>query len=78
MRIGRRVFICTLLGGVALGAQGERPSFAAAMTHIGKGYELVQNDRFAEAAQEFRAALAIERNSFVYRSSMAISGHEAY
>jgi hypothetical protein len=55
MRIGRRVFICTLLGGVALGAQGERPSSAAAMTHIGKGYELVQNDRLAEAAQEFRA-----------------------
>jgi hypothetical protein len=55
MRIGQRVFICTLLGGVALGAQGEWPSSAAAMTHIGKGYELVQNDRLAEAAQEFRA-----------------------
>src|SRR5258708_5535540 len=72
MRTARRVFICTLLGGITLGAQGERPPSAAAMTHIGKGYELVQNDRFAEAAQEFRAALAIEPSAEKARYQLAV------
>jgi tetratricopeptide (TPR) repeat protein len=72
MRRARRVFVCTLLGAVALGAQGERPPSAAAMTHIGKGYELVQNDRFAEAAQEFRAALALDPGAEKARYQLAV------
>lgn len=42
------------------------------MTHIGKGYELVQNDRFAEAAQEFRAALALEPSAASARYQLAV------
>jgi len=72
MRTARRIFICALLGGITLCAQGERPPSAAAMTHIGKGYELVQNDRFAEAAQEFRAALAIEPGAGNARYQLAV------
>ncbi|HTM13740.1 MAG TPA: tetratricopeptide repeat protein, partial [Bryobacteraceae bacterium] len=68
----RRVFICTLFGGIGLCAQGHRPTSAAAMTHIGKGYELVQNDRFAEAAQEFRAALALEPGAANARYQLAV------
>ena len=39
-------------------AEAQSNSSATVTAHIGKGYELVQNDRFAEAAGEFRAALA--------------------
>jgi len=67
-----RAFVCTLLGAIMLCAQGERPQSAAAMTHIGKGYELVQNDRFAEAAQEFRAALALEPGAANARYQLAV------
>jgi len=42
------------------------------MTHIGKGYELVQNDRFAEAAQEFRTALALEPGAENARYQLAV------
>jgi tetratricopeptide (TPR) repeat protein len=72
MRTAQRVFFCTLLGVATLCAQGERPPSAAAMTHIGKGYELVQNDRFAEAAQEFRAALALEPGAANARYQLAV------
>ena len=61
-----------LLGGITLCAQGERTPPAASMTHIGKGYELVQNDRFAEAAQEFRAALALEPGATKARYQLAV------
>ena len=44
--------------GIAAAAQSNSPQSATA--HVGKGYELVQNDRFAEAAEEFRAALALD------------------
>jgi tetratricopeptide (TPR) repeat protein len=37
--------------------QGTR---ADAETHVGKGYELVKDERYREAAAEFRAALAID------------------
>src|SRR5712664_4301852 len=73
MRTALRVFICTLLGAIILlCAQTDRPPSAAAMTHIGKGYELVQNDRFAEAAQEFRAALALEPGAANARYQLAV------
>jgi len=72
MRTARRTLICTLLGGTLLCAQTERPPSAAAMTHIGKGYELVQNDRFAEAAEEFRAALALEPGAANARYQLAV------
>ena len=72
MRTAGRVLICTLLGGAILCAQGERPQSAVAMAHIGKGYELVQNDRFAEAAQEFRAALALDPSAANARYQLAV------
>ena len=72
MWMALRVFIGTVLGATLLGAQGERPLSAAAMTHIGKGYELVQNDRFAEAAEEFRAALALEPGAASARYQLAV------
>ncbi len=67
-----RVFVGTLLGAALLCAQAERPPSAASMTHIGKGYELVQNDRFAEAAQEFRAALALDPGAANARYQLAV------
>src|ERR1700728_1102631 len=56
MRATLVIILC--LSGVAAGAQSD--SSAAATAHIGKGYELVQDERFAEAAEEFRAALALD------------------
>jgi tetratricopeptide (TPR) repeat protein len=58
------------LSGIA--AVGQSPSSAIATAHIGKGYELVQNDQFAEAAQEFRAALAIDPSARNARYQFAI------
>src|SRR5579863_756003 len=57
-------------GGIAAGGQGA--SSASAIPHIGKGYELEQNDRYAEAAQEFRAALAIDPAAVNARYQLAI------
>jgi len=39
---------------------------------IGKGYDLVQNDRYSEAAKEFRAALAINPGAVNARYQLAI------
>jgi Flp pilus assembly protein TadD len=58
------------LSGIAAVAQS--PSSATATAHIGKGYELVQNDQFAEAAQEFRAALALDPSALNARYQLAI------
>ena len=62
------IFLCVI--GIAAAAQ--RPSSAAATAHLGKGYELVQNDQFAEAAQEFRAALALDPSAINARYQFAI------
>ena len=58
-----------LVSGIAAGAQS--PSSAAATAHIGKGYELEQNDRYAEAAQEFRVALALDPAALDARYQLA-------
>ena len=63
--------ICVLLGGAVLVAQNKPPS-AAATAHIGKGYELEQKDQYAEAAQEFRAALATDPGASNARYQLAV------
>jgi Tfp pilus assembly protein PilF len=69
-------WICTFLGfllclsGIAVANQSISSDSATA--HIGKGYELVQNDRFAEAAEEFRAALARNPSALDARYQLAI------
>ena len=66
----------TVLGFVlfvsGIAVEGQSISSASATAHIGKGYELVQNDRFAEAAQEFRAALALDPAALNARYQLAI------
>lgn len=53
---------------VAQGQSGRDTSTA----HVGRGYELVQNDRFAEAAEEFRAALALDPGAVQVRYQLAV------
>jgi protein O-GlcNAc transferase len=64
--------ICVLLGFALLLGQDHRPPSAAATAHIGRGYELEQKDRYAEAAQEFRAALAIDPAASNARYQLAV------
>jgi Flp pilus assembly protein TadD len=45
---------------------------AATAAHIGKGYELVQNQRFDQAAQEFREALALDPGNLKVRYQFAV------
>ena len=66
----RALVILLCLGGIATGAQSN--SSATATAQIGKGYELVQDDRFAEAAVEFRAALALDPDAVNARYQLAI------
>ncbi len=68
MRAALGILLC--VSGIAVDAQSI--SSASATAHIGKGYELVQNDRFAEAAQEFRAALALDPSVLNARYQLAI------
>jgi len=65
-------FVGMLLGSFAVCAQNSRPAPAEATAHIGKGYELVQNDRFAEAAEEFRAGLALDPGATNARYQFAV------
>jgi Flp pilus assembly protein TadD len=69
MRAALEILLC--LSGIAAGAQSN--SSATATAHIGRGYELVQNDRFAEAAEEFRAALTLDPDAVNARYQLAIS-----
>ncbi len=62
--------IALCLSSIASGAQSA--SSASVTAHIGKGYELLQNERFAEAAQEFRAALALDATAVNARYQLAI------
>ena len=68
MRAALGILLC--VSGFAVNAQSI--SSASATAHIGKGYELVQNDQFAEAAQEFRAALALDPLALNARYQFAI------
>jgi tetratricopeptide (TPR) repeat protein len=61
------ILICALLAAWASSAQTKQ-----ATAHIGKGYELVQNQRFAEAAQEFRAALQLDPGEVNARYQLAV------
>lgn len=63
---------CVLLGGAILLAQTKQPSSGEATAHIGKGYDLEQKDQYAEAAQEFRAALAIDPEASNARYQLAV------
>jgi Flp pilus assembly protein TadD len=68
MRAALVIIFCA--SGIAVYARSD--SSSAATAHIGKGYELVQNDRFAEAAEEFRAALVIDPAAVNTRYQLAI------
>jgi Flp pilus assembly protein TadD len=68
MRAALGFVLC--FGGIVGAAQST--TSATATAHIGKGYELVQNDQFAEAAQEFRAALAVDPSALNARYQLAI------
>ena len=66
-----RLFLISLLGaigGASLLAQNDQ----AAKAHVGKGYDLVQNDRYGEAALEFRAALALDPEAIDARYQLAV------
>lgn len=67
-----RALICVLLGGAIVLAQNQQRPSAAATAHIGKGYELEQKDQYAEAAREFRAALAIDPGASNARYQLAV------
>jgi tetratricopeptide (TPR) repeat protein len=51
---------------------GQPTTSAVATAHTGKGYELVQSDRYAEAAAEFRAALELDPNAVKARYQLAV------
>src|SRR5215831_3520427 len=62
-------FLSTFIG---IAAAAQNTSTETATAHAGKGYELVQNDRFAEAAEEFRAALALDPSAVNARYQLGI------
>jgi len=61
----------SILAAAALAAQTTAPA-PRATAHIGKGYALVQDQRFAEAAGEFRAALELDPNAANARYQLAV------
>jgi tetratricopeptide (TPR) repeat protein len=61
--------LLALMGVIAIAQSASSPSVTA---HVGKGYELVQNDRFAEAAEEFRAALTLDPAALNARYQLGI------
>jgi tetratricopeptide (TPR) repeat protein len=56
------LFVTLPLMAQAAGKAGDQPQVAdqSAELHVGKGYEAMRNERYGEAVQEFRAALAID------------------
>ena len=56
----------------SLSAQTQSPAAPVATAHIGKGYELVQDDRYAEAAKEFQEALALDPGAVTARYQLAV------
>jgi tetratricopeptide (TPR) repeat protein len=69
MQWGSQAFVLLL---VHLVLCGQQTTSAVATAHIGKGYELVQSDRYAEAAGEFRAALALDPNAWNAHYQLAV------
>ena len=65
----RYLAVSVLLSGIGAYAQTGQ---TVASAHVGKGYALVQNDQFAEAASEFRAALAVEPDAVQIRYQLAV------
>jgi Flp pilus assembly protein TadD len=63
------VAISVVLGSISMRGQSDR---VAAAAHFGKGYELVQDDRYAEASREFRAALALDPDAVQVRYQLAV------
>jgi tetratricopeptide (TPR) repeat protein len=55
-----------------LSAQGAEPTKDSAETHLGKGYDALKQDRYEVAAQEFRAALALDP-SLVLRAQFPLA-----
>lgn len=53
-------------------APARMPDLTAAQAHIGKGYELEKDDRFANAAAEFEAALALDPKLSRARYQLAV------
>ena len=69
-----RAFLLSLLwavGGAIVLAQSNTEQ-SAPKAHVGKGYDLVQSDRYAEAAQEFREALALDPSAIDARYQLAV------
>jgi tetratricopeptide (TPR) repeat protein len=66
--LARRLTLTITMAGVLCAQPG--PSGVTA--HIGKGYELEQDDRFAEAAKEFREALTLDPRQAKARYQLAV------
>jgi len=64
--------VWVLAGGTIMRAQSEQKPRPTTTAHIGRGYDLVQNDRYSEAAQEFRAALALDPGAVNARYQLGV------
>jgi len=68
-----RAFVLGMLMAVGVGLlSAQNDATPSAKAHVGKGYDLVQNDRYGEAAQEFRAALALDPGAVDARYQLAV------
>jgi tetratricopeptide (TPR) repeat protein len=67
----RTLCVGVLLGTLLCRQTGAAPD-STATAHIGKGYELVQSDRYREAAEEFRKALALDPGAIKARYQLAV------
>lgn len=65
-------WLCSIVIGGLLAGAPVRAQATAATAHIGKGYELVQDQRYDQAAQEFRAALALNPGALDVRYQLAV------
>lgn len=55
------LLVCPLRPAAAVqGTSDAKPAAESIETHLGKGYDALKQDRYDEAAQEFRAALAMD------------------
>ncbi|MGO9269860.1 MAG: tetratricopeptide repeat protein [Terriglobia bacterium] len=68
-----RVFaLLLILASQDPGAPEHLPDQPASQAHVGKGYEFEKDDRFANAAAEFEAALALDPNLSRARYQLAV------
>jgi tetratricopeptide (TPR) repeat protein len=72
-------FTCFLLWGLMVGARAAplqqdqgRSSGDTAEAHVGRGYDLVKDERYQEAAKEFQAALALKPQLVRPRYQLAV------